>query len=117
MSEDESDKETFLDFDDFMKVDLRVGLVREAERVEKSNKLLKLSIDLGEGEPRQVVAGISEHYAAEELVGRRVVVVANLKPRKLMGIESHGMVLAASDADGLCVVGVDRELQPGARAK
>lgn len=117
MPEEKSEQETFLDFDDFMKVDLRVGLVREAEKVEGSHKLLKLSIDLGEDAPRQVVAGISEHYPPEDLVGRRVVVVANLKPRKLMGIESHGMVLAASDAEGLCVVGVDRALQPGARAK
>ena len=68
-------------------------------------------------EPRQILAGISEHYAPEDLVGKQVVIVANLKPRKLMGLESQGMVLAASDDGGLSVLLVDREVEPGSRAK
>ena len=107
----------FIEFDDFMKVDLRVGLVKSAEKVEKSKKLLKLSIDAGDPEPRQILAGISEHYAPEDLVGKRVVIVANLKPRKLMGLESQGMVLAASDDAGLSVLVLDREVAPGSPAK
>ena len=116
MSDSQSETE-LIEFDDFAKVDLRVGLVVEAEKVEKSKKLLKLQIDIGENEHRQILAGISEHYQPEELIGKRVVVVANLKPRKLMGLESQGMVIAASDADGLSALFVDKELKPGARAK
>ena len=117
MTETEQGKDDFIEFEDFIKVDLRVGLIKEAEKVEKSKKLLKLTIDAGEEQPRQIVAGIAEHYAPEDLVGRRVVIVANLKPRKLMGMESQGMVLAASDDAGLCVVGVDTDVEPGSRAK
>ena len=106
----------FASFDDFMKVELRVGLVLEAEAVPKSDKLLKLSIDLGEDAPRQVLAGIRKHYDAESMVGKRVVVVANLKPRKIMGLESQGMVLAASDDEhGLSVLGLEKDIAPGTR--
>ena len=117
MTEPESTDDAYIEFDDFMKVDLRVGLVKSAEKVPKSKKLLKLSIDAGEAEPRQILAGISEHYEPEALVGKRVVIVANLKPRKLMGLESQGMVLAASDEDGLSVLVVDHDVAPGSRAK
>ena len=110
-------QEETIDFDDFAKVDLRVALVTNAEKVAKSKKLLKLTIDVGEPAPRQIVAGISEHYAPADLVGKRVVIVANLKPRKLMGLESQGMVLAASDDGGLRVVEVEGEVKPGSRAK
>lgn len=113
----DAEDDPFIEFDDFTKVDLRVGLVLEAEKVPKSKKLLRLQIDLGETHPRQVLAGISEHYEPADLVGKRVVVVANLKPRKLMGHESQGMVLAASDEDGLSVLEVGKELRPGSRAK
>ena len=81
--------------DDFAKVDLRVGIVKVAERVPKSDKLLRLEIDIGT-EVRQVLAGIAEAYAPEPLVGRKVVIVANLAPRKLRGYESNGMIVAAS---------------------
>ncbi|MBR9974389.1 MAG: methionine--tRNA ligase subunit beta, partial [Bacteroidetes bacterium] len=84
--------------DDFMKVDLRVATVIEAERVPKSDKLLKLKVDIG-SEMRQLVAGIAKKYAPEDLVGKRIVVVANLKPAKLFGVESQGMILAASNDD------------------
>ena len=82
--------------EDFAKVKLVVGVVKEAERVPKSKKLVKLMVDLAEPELRQIVAGIGEKYVPEDLVGRRIVVVANLKPAKLMGVESRGMLLAAS---------------------
>ena len=85
-----------IEIDDFAKVDLRVGQVLSAERLPKSDKLLLLKIDLGEAEPRQVLAGIAQYYEPEKLIGRKVVVVENLKPRKLRGYESQGMVVAAS---------------------
>jgi methionyl-tRNA synthetase len=110
-------QDDFIEFEDFAKVDLRVAVIKEAEKVEKSKKLLRLIVDAGEAEPRQIVAGISEHYAPEDLIGRRVVIVANLKPRKLMGLESQGMVLAASDDNGLSLLGVDKDVEPGSSAK
>ena len=102
--------------DDFMKVDLRVGKVLEAERVPKSDKLVKMQIDIG-SETRQIVGGIGKAFSPEELVGRTVVVVANLKPAKLMGIESQGMVLAAGDVDTLKLAGFDAEVPPGTKVK
>jgi methionyl-tRNA synthetase len=89
-----------IDIKQFASVQLRVGQVTACEAVPKSEKLLKLTVDLGEAEPRQVLAGIAKSYRPEELVGTQVVVVANLKPAKLMGLESQGMVLAATDPDG-----------------
>ncbi len=88
-----------IEFDDFMKVKLRTATIIEAEKVKKSKKLLKLQVKLGD-EQRQVVAGIAEHYEPEYLVGKTVVMVANLKPAKIMGIESQGMILAANTEDG-----------------
>ncbi|MDQ3908324.1 MAG: methionine--tRNA ligase, partial [Acidobacteriota bacterium] len=82
--------------EDFAKVELRVAQILTAERVPKSDKLLRFTVDVGEAQPRQILAGIAEHYEPEKLVGRKIVVVANLKPRKLRGFESQGMVLAAS---------------------
>ncbi|MEZ5318617.1 MAG: methionine--tRNA ligase [Vicinamibacterales bacterium] len=103
--------------DDFMKVELRVAKVLTAERVPNSKKLMKLQVDLGT-EQRTLVAGIAEAYEAEALVGRHVVVVANLKPAKLMGIESNGMVLAASPDGGKPIlVGFDPAPAPGTRVR
>ncbi len=102
--------------EDFMKVDLRVGKILSAERVEKSEKLIKLKVDIG-AETRQVVAGIGKSYTPEELLGKSMVIVANLKPAKLMGIESQGMLLAASSGDLLAVATFDRETKPGSRVK
>ncbi len=85
--------------DDFMKIDLRVGTILKAEKVEKADKLLKLQIDMG-NETRTVVSGIALHFSPEEIVGRQVTVVANLAPRKMRGIESNGMILMAQDANG-----------------
>jgi methionyl-tRNA synthetase len=86
----------YITIDDFLKVELKVGEVLEAGRIEGADKLLKLRVDVGEAEPRQILAGIAEHFAPEALVGRKIVVVANLKPRKMRGLESQGMLLAAS---------------------
>jgi methionyl-tRNA synthetase len=102
--------------EDFMKVDLRAGRIAAAERVEKSEKLVKLQVDLGT-ETRQIVAGIGKSYAPEELLGKSIVIVANLKPAKLMGIESQGMLLAGSSGDVLAVATFDRETKPGSRVK
>jgi methionyl-tRNA synthetase len=104
--------------DDFAKVELRVGQIKSAERIQGADKLLKLMVDIGD-EVRQVLAGIAMGYAPEELVGRKVVLVANLAPRKMRGLESNGMLLAASaGADGkpvLCTFA--EEIPPGAKVK
>jgi methionyl-tRNA synthetase len=103
-------------FDQVMAVQLKTAVVLEAEKIEGADKLLKLQIDLGE-EKRQLVAGIALHYTPEELVGKTIVVVANLKPAKLRGVKSEGMLLAASIGDDLRLVTVDGELGPGAAVK
>jgi methionyl-tRNA synthetase len=100
--------------DDFRKVELRVAEVLAGERVPKSKKLLKLTVKVGE-EVRTIVAGIAEHYEPESLVGRKIVVVANLEPATLMGIESNGMVLAASNGGALALLSLDKDLPPGAK--
>ena len=100
--------------DEFGKIELRVAEVVAAEPLPKSKKLLKLTVSLGE-EQRTLVAGIAEHYTPAELVGKKVVVVANLEPAKLMGVESNGMVLAASIGGKLAVLTPDRDLPPGAK--
>jgi methionyl-tRNA synthetase len=103
--------------EDFAKVEMRVGLVKSAEKVAGADKLLKLMVDVGD-EVRQIVAGIATAYQPEELVGRKVVVVANLAPRKLRGVESNGMLLAASTAEGKPVLCTFAEEVPvGARLK
>jgi len=103
--------------EDFLKLDLRVARVVAAERVPKSRKLLKLEVDLGT-ERRTLVAGIAEAYEPEALVGRVIGMVANLKPAVVMGVESNGMILAASAPGGLpVVVSFDREPPLGARIK
>ena len=101
--------------DDFLKVDLRVGLVVSAERVKGSDKLMHMKVDIGEAQARTIVAGIAEAYAPEQLLNRKVVIVANLQPRKLKGIESNGMIVAASVEGGKPVlVGFHEEIEPGA---
>jgi methionyl-tRNA synthetase len=112
-----AEAEGVIGIEDFAKVQLKLGLVRSAERVPKSDKLLKLSVDVGEPQPRQILAGIGKTYEPEQLVGKRIVVVANLAPRKMMGLESHGMVLAASDDAGLSVLTVEGERLPGSSVR
>lgn len=106
-SKTETEVKELISIDDFFKTDLRVAEVLTAEKVEKSKKLIKMTVSLGDGETRTVVSGIAEHYKPEELVGKRVIFVANLKPAKLMGIESQGMVLAASKDGKLLLPSVD----------
>ncbi|HSW50639.1 MAG TPA: methionine--tRNA ligase, partial [Bryobacteraceae bacterium] len=104
--------------DEFAKVEMRVGLVRSAERVKGADKLLHMQIDIGEPEPRSIVAGIAEAYSPEDMLGRKVVIVANLQPRKLRGLVSNGMILAASAEGGRPVlVTVVSDVPPGTRLK
>jgi methionyl-tRNA synthetase len=105
-------------YDDFARVELRVAVVREAARVDGADKLLRLSVDAGESEPRTIVAGIAQAYPdPQSLVGKRIVVVANLAPRALRGITSQGMLLAAGEAPHLSVVTVSDAIAPGTRVK
>jgi methionyl-tRNA synthetase len=104
--------------DDFARVDLRVGQVLSAERVKGADKLLHLKVDIGEDKPRSIVAGIAKAYEPDQMVGRKVVIVANLAPRKLRGLESQGMIVAASLPDGPPVLaGFLEDIEPGARLK
>jgi methionyl-tRNA synthetase len=90
--------------DEFQKSDLRVGKIVSVERVEGSEKLLKLQVDIAEPEPRQILSGIAKAYAPEDLVGKSVVIIANLEPRMMMGMESNGMLLAAHGEGGTPVI-------------
>ncbi len=106
-----------ISYDEFAKLDIRIGKIVEVEEIPKSKKLIKLMIDLGEKSPRQVVAGIKQFYQPEELVGRQVVVLTNLQPVKLMGVESNGMILAG-DIDGRAVLlQPDSEVPPGTKVR
>ena len=103
-----------IEYDDFAKVHLRVGKVLKAEKPEESKKLLVLTVDLGEAEPRQILAGLAKFYQPEEVIGRLVVVAANLKPRKMMGLVSHGMILATDSEDDVRLLDPPAGAQPGA---
>ncbi len=109
-------------FEQFKEIELKVAKVLEAERVEGSEKLLKLKVDIGEESPRQILAGVGKVYQPEEIVGREIIVIANLEPRMLMGLESQGMLLAANDggpasaeatAGKPVLLRPDREVPPG----
>jgi methionyl-tRNA synthetase len=102
--------------DEFMKIQLKTAKVLAAERVPKSEKLLKLQVSLGT-EQRQIVAGIGKKYEPESLIGKTIVIVANLKPAKLMGIESQGMVLAAGDSEVRGLITLLEEVDPGTKVK
>ena len=106
--------EGLISYEEFKKIDLRVGIVTAAEPVPKSDKLIKMTVDIGE--ERTIVGGIGKEYTPEQMVGRRIVIVANLKPAKLMGVESRGMLLAVvDDKGGLSLVTVDKDTAPGGR--
>jgi len=109
----EGEKE-IISYDEFKKLDIRVALVEKVEKVPKADKLYKLSIDLGT-EKRTLVAGLAEHYKIEDLQGKKIVVLTNLEPRKLKGILSKGMLLAAVENDNVSILILDRDLPPGAR--
>jgi methionyl-tRNA synthetase len=100
-------------FQDFQKVRLRAGKIVAAEKHPKADRLLVLSVDVGEDQPRQIVAGIATRYAPEDLVGQTVVAVVNLKPAKLRGVESQGMLLAAGEKDVLALVTLSEAVEPG----
>ncbi len=105
-----------INFEEFQKIDLRVAKVITAEKIEGSKKLLKLEIDLGK-EKRQLVAGISQFYSPEELIGREIVVLVNLEPRKIKGVESQGMLLAADDRGNPVLLKPDKEVPPGTKIR
>jgi methionyl-tRNA synthetase len=105
--------EGLITIQDFGKVKLNVGEITECEKIEKSQKLLKIKVKVGDLE-KQIVSGIAEHYKPEELIGMKIVVVNNLKPSKLMGVMSEGMLLAAKMDGKLTLVTVDKEIEPGA---
>ncbi len=110
-----------ISFEDFKKIDLRVAEIIEVERVENSEKLVKLRISLGDNDPstgsgqgeRQIIAGIGKVYEPQTLINKKIVIVANLEPRSLMGLESQGMLLAAGDENGPVLLVPDKEVNPG----
>lgn len=106
-----------IDYELFAKIKLRVAQIMEAEPVAKSKKLVKLQVNLG-SETRQILAGISQFYTPEELVGKKIIIVANLKPAKLMGLESQGMLLAAStDEEGVILLQPEKDISVGAEVR
>lgn len=106
-----------IQYDDFAKLDLRIGTIKEAVKVPKADKLLQLTVDMG-SETRTIVSGIAQHFTPESLTGKQVIVVANLAPRKMRGIESQGMILSAEQPDGsLILVGPDALTIPGSGVK
>lgn len=107
-----------INYEEFSKVKLRVAEILSAERVEGSDKLLKLQVSLGNNETRQIVAGIGKQYQPEELTNKKIIIVANLEPRKLMGLESQGMLLAASTEEvGPILLTPDVNIDPGAEVR
>ena len=109
--------ENIITIDEFFKAEIRVGKIVEAHDIKKSNKLLRLLVDLGEGKPRQIIAGIKEFYKPEELVGTQVCVVSNLKPAKLMGYVSEGMILGAKDESGFSLIKPENKKKVGTQIK
>ncbi len=106
-----------LSINEFKRLALRVGVVTAAEDHPNADRLLVLTVDIGDGSPRQLVAGIKGSYQAADLVGKHVVVVANMKPAKLRGVESQGMVLAASEGDTMVLVTLERPIRAGSTVK
>ena len=105
-----------INYDDFAKVELKIAKVLAVEPVEGSEKLLKLQVDLGT-EQRQILSGIAKWYAPDQLVGKQVVIVANLEPRMMMGLESNGMLLAANGESGPVILMPERDVPPGTGIK
>ncbi len=107
-----------ISYEEFSRIDLRVGFVKEVERVKGSRKLLKLKVDLGELGERQLVAGLGAWYEPDDLRGKYIVVVANLKPKRIFGLVSEGMLLAADDESGVPVLlTVEKPVKPGAKIR
>ena len=110
--EQKEEADNLITFDDFKKLDLRVATILEAEKVEGADRLLRLQITIGD-EQRQIVAGVAEFYSPEDLVGRQIVVVANLQPATIRGVKSQGMLLAAAAGEGLALLRPDPSVPPG----
>ncbi len=106
-----------INYEEFKKVELRVGTVVVAERVTGSEKLLKLMVEVGEAAPRQIVSGIAKAYEPEALVGRQIVLVTNLESRQIMGLESQGMILAADSGEGPVLLLPEKPVLPGTLLK
>jgi methionyl-tRNA synthetase len=116
MSEENTNIQNIIEIDDFKKVDLRVAQVIKAENIEKSNKLLRLQLDVGPLGIRQIIAGIKNFYSPEDLENKKIIIISNLKPAKLMGETSEGMLLAAKDSNGnLSVLTVEKDVEAGAK--
>src|SRR6056297_1315744 len=115
-NENNTNREDLIDFDTFKNIDLRVAEIVEAERIEDSNKLVKLQVKLAD-EKRQLVAGIAKHYDAEELIGKSIVIVANLKPAEIFGVKPNGMILAASNEDELTLITPEKAINSGSKVK
>lgn len=103
-----------INFDDFEKLDLRIGKIIEAERMEGSDKIIKTIVDLGE-EERQILAGIGKYYSPEDLINKVVTVIVNLAPRKIMELESQGMILAVKDEENLSILTTDKDIRIGSK--
>ena len=117
-AEEETPERDVITIDEFARVEMRVGTVVTAERIPKADRLLKLEVEIGEPSLRQILAGIAAYYTPEELVGKRIVVVANLQPRQLRGLTSNGMLLAASaEGDRPVLVTVTEDVPNGARLR
>ncbi len=113
-----SDETKYVSYEEFMKIDLRVGKVISAERVKGSKKLLRLIVDLGELGKRQIIAGLGKWYEPEYFIGKNIIVVANLQPKKIFGLESQGMLLAADTPEGTPVLlTTDKPVEPGAKVR
>lgn len=106
---------SLIDIKDFTKIDIRVGTISECSAVEKSQKLLKLLVDIGADKPRQIISGIAQYYTPEELQGKQICLIINLKPAKLMGLISEGMILASKDENGLSLLGIDKPRMNGSK--
>jgi len=115
--DDDAEERSMISFEQFQELELVTGKVIEAERVPDADKLLVLRVDIGEEEPRQVVAGLAQHFNPRQLLGRTVVVVANLKPAKIRGMESNGMILAAGRDEPLALITTDADVEPGQKVR
>ncbi len=103
-----------INFDTFQEINLKVGKIIKAEKIEKADKLLKLQVSLGT-EKRQIIAGIANAYQPKDLIGKRIVIVANLRPRKIFGLQSEGMLLAATSGKRLALISPDKNIRAGAQ--
>lgn len=115
--EEATEKNNEISYDDFAKLDIRVGTVLAVEKIENADKLLKCTIDFGELGTRTIVSGIAEWKQPEDLVGKQLPYIVNLAPRMLRGVESQGMLIAASDENGVALIQPEREVPKGTRLK